>query len=53
MHKQNHYICAPLVRFKAYSCFYEVGLLSDSLLPVTSVVDPVMEEEIKAMLVDV
>ncbi|KAH9482151.1 Dicer-like protein 2 [Psilocybe cubensis] len=39
--------------FKAYSCLYEAGLLNDSLLPITSVVEPELEEEVKAMLADV
>ncbi|KDR84248.1 hypothetical protein GALMADRAFT_133594 [Galerina marginata CBS 339.88] len=39
--------------FKAYSSLYEAGLLNDNLLPITSVVEPELEEEVKAMLADV
>jgi len=37
----------------AYKCLYEAGLLNDNLLPITSVVEPELEEEVKAMLADV
>ena len=39
--------------FKAYSILYKVGLLNDHLLPLTSVIEPDLEEEVKALLQDV
>ncbi|KAF8965408.1 hypothetical protein BDZ97DRAFT_1658958 [Flammula alnicola] len=39
--------------YKAYLSLYEAGLLNESLLPITSVVEPELEEEVKAMLADV
>ncbi|KAJ7126945.1 hypothetical protein C8R44DRAFT_979675 [Mycena epipterygia] len=39
--------------FYAYRALYENGLLSDSLLPLTSVVEPELEDEVKALLKDV
>ena len=41
------------VAFKAYRALYETGLLNDNLLPLTSVVEPDLEEEVKALLEDV
>jgi endoribonuclease Dicer len=41
------------VAFKAYSALYEAKLLNDYLLPLTSVLEPDMEEEVKSMLKDV
>ncbi|KAF9553265.1 P-loop containing nucleoside triphosphate hydrolase protein [Agrocybe pediades] len=41
------------VAFKAYKCLYDAGLLNDNLLPITSVVEPELEEEVKSMLADV
>lgn len=39
--------------FKAYVTLYESGLLNDYLLPLTSVVEPELEEEVKNMLKDI
>lgn len=39
--------------FRAYFSLYETGLLNDNLLPITSIVEPELEEEVKAMLADV
>ncbi|KAH7925160.1 P-loop containing nucleoside triphosphate hydrolase protein [Leucogyrophana mollusca] len=39
--------------FKAYLALYDAGLLNDHLLPLTSVVEPDLEEEVKALLKDV
>jgi endoribonuclease Dicer len=39
--------------FYAYRALYEHGLLSDSLLPLTSVVEPELEAEVKALLAEV
>ncbi|KJA14070.1 hypothetical protein HYPSUDRAFT_1074175 [Hypholoma sublateritium FD-334 SS-4] len=39
--------------FAAHKALYEKGLLNDNLLPMTSVVEPEREEEVKAMLADV
>ena len=41
------------VAFEAYCALYEAGLLNDHLLPLTSVVEPDLEEEVKALLEDV
>ncbi|KAJ7170731.1 hypothetical protein C8R43DRAFT_1094448 [Mycena crocata] len=38
--------------FYAYRALYENGLLNDSLLPLTSVVEPELDEEVKAVLKD-
>jgi endoribonuclease Dicer len=37
----------------AYRALYDAELLNDNLLPITSVIDPQLEEEVKAMLQDV
>ena len=37
----------------AYRALYDAELLNDNLLPITSVVEPHLEEEVKAMLQDV
>lgn len=39
--------------FRAYFSLYEAGLLNDNLLPITSIIEPELEEEVKAMLADV
>ena len=39
--------------FNAYLELYRRGLLNDHLLPVTSVIEPGLEDEVKAMLADV
>ncbi|KAJ7030465.1 hypothetical protein C8F04DRAFT_1113753 [Mycena alexandri] len=39
--------------FYAYRALYENGLLNDNLLPLTSVIEPELEEEVKALLQDV
>ena len=39
--------------FKAYKALYDAGLLNENLLPITSVLEPELEEEVKAMLADV
>ncbi|KAJ6619807.1 hypothetical protein B0H10DRAFT_2025133 [Mycena sp. CBHHK59/15] len=39
--------------FYAYRALYENGLLNESLLPLTSVVEPELEEEVKALLQEV
>jgi len=39
--------------FMAYRALYDAELLNDNLLPITSVVEPHLEEEVKAMLQDV
>ncbi|KAF8165137.1 hypothetical protein B0H34DRAFT_830272 [Crassisporium funariophilum] len=39
--------------FKAYMSLYEAGLLNENLLPITSVMEPELEAEVKAMLADV
>ncbi|KAJ7707656.1 hypothetical protein B0H17DRAFT_972362 [Mycena rosella] len=39
--------------FYAYRALYEHGLLNDSLLPLTSVVEPELEAEVKAVLEEV
>ncbi|KAF7978649.1 hypothetical protein HWV62_45160 [Athelia sp. TMB] len=41
------------VAFKAYRALYEAGLLNKNLLPLTSVIEPDLEEEVKALLQDV
>ncbi|KAH7885585.1 hypothetical protein F5I97DRAFT_2034434 [Phlebopus sp. FC_14] len=41
------------VAFKAYVALYEAGLLNVHLLPLSSVVEPELEEEVKEMLKDV
>lgn len=41
------------VAFKAYKSLYQAGLLNEHLLPLTSVVEPELEEEVKALLQDV
>ena len=41
------------VAFKAYLKLYHSGLLNDHLLPLTSVVEPQLEEEVKDMLKDI
>lgn len=41
------------VAFKAYLALYRAGLLNNRLLPLTSVVDPDLEGEVKEMLKDV
>ncbi|KIJ59660.1 hypothetical protein HYDPIDRAFT_118283 [Hydnomerulius pinastri MD-312] len=41
------------VAFKAYHALYEAGLLNDHLLPLTSVVEPELEEEVKEMLKEI
>ena len=39
--------------FQAYRALYDAGLLNDHLLPLTSVIEPDLEEEVKALLQDV
>ncbi|KAH7909570.1 hypothetical protein BJ138DRAFT_1154965 [Hygrophoropsis aurantiaca] len=39
--------------FLTYRALYDAGLLNDHLLPLTSVVEPDLEEEVKALLRDV
>lgn len=39
--------------FKAYVGLYKAGLLNDNLLPLTSVIEPEKEEDVKEMLKDV
>ncbi|KAF9464051.1 hypothetical protein BDZ94DRAFT_1257432 [Collybia nuda] len=39
--------------FKAYLALYDAELLNDHLLPITSVVEPQLEDEVKALLRDV
>ncbi|CAA7270275.1 unnamed protein product [Cyclocybe aegerita] len=39
--------------FKAYKALYDAGLLNENLLPITSVMKPELEDEVKAMLADV
>jgi endoribonuclease Dicer len=39
--------------FNAYRALYEAGLLNDYLLPLTSVLEPDQEEEVKTLLQDV
>ena len=39
--------------FKAYRYLYEAALLNDHLLPITSVLEPERDEEVKEMLADV
>jgi endoribonuclease Dicer len=39
--------------FKAYKALYDARLLNENLLPITSVLEPELEEEVKAMLADV
>ena len=39
--------------FKAYVALYHAGLLNDNLLPITSVMEPELEAEVKSMLADV
>ncbi|KAJ3510188.1 hypothetical protein NLJ89_g4818 [Agrocybe chaxingu] len=39
--------------YKAYKALYDAGLLNDNLLPITSVMKPELEDEVKAMLADV
>lgn len=41
------------VAFKAYHALYVAGLLNEHLLPLTSVVEPQLEEEVKALLQEV
>ncbi|KAF8843847.1 P-loop containing nucleoside triphosphate hydrolase protein [Paxillus ammoniavirescens] len=41
------------VAFNAYLALYEAGLLNDHLLPLTSVVDPELEEDVRDMLKDI
>ncbi|KAJ8696887.1 Dicer-like protein 2 [Pleurotus ostreatus] len=41
------------VAFKAYKALYHAGMLNDHLLPLTSVAEPQLEDEVKAMLKDV
>ena len=41
------------IAFKAYLELYQAGLLNDHLLPLTSVVEPELEEEVKDMLKDI
>lgn len=41
------------VAFKAYLALYNSGLLNQHLLPLTSVVEPELEEEVKALLQEV
>jgi endoribonuclease Dicer len=41
------------VAYKAYMALYEAKLLNDHLLPLTSVLEPDMEEEVREMLKDV
>ncbi|KAF8878584.1 hypothetical protein CPB84DRAFT_1794024 [Gymnopilus junonius] len=39
--------------FKAYASLHQAGLLNDNLLPITSIMEPELEDEVKAMLADV
>ncbi|KAG6837138.1 hypothetical protein H0H93_014043 [Arthromyces matolae] len=39
--------------FTAFKALYDAGLLNEHLLPITSVVEPQLEEEVKEMLKDV
>ncbi|KAJ7066996.1 hypothetical protein C8F01DRAFT_1119904 [Mycena amicta] len=39
--------------FKAYKALYEQGLLNDNLLPLTSVIEPKLEEEVRELLKEV
>ncbi|KAH0578155.1 hypothetical protein H2248_004119 [Termitomyces sp. 'cryptogamus'] len=39
--------------FTAYKALYDAGLLNENLLPITSVTEPHLEEEVKEMLKDV
>ncbi|KAF9234154.1 hypothetical protein BU15DRAFT_90083 [Melanogaster broomeanus] len=41
------------IAFNAYLALYEAGLLNDHLLPLTSVIEPEVEEEVKNMLKDI
>ncbi|KZP10713.1 P-loop containing nucleoside triphosphate hydrolase protein [Athelia psychrophila] len=41
------------VAFKAYRTLYQVGLLNENLLPLTSVIEPDLEEAVKGLLQDV
>ena len=41
------------VAFKAYLELYKAGLLNEHLLPLTSIVEPELEEEVKDMLKDI
>ncbi|KAG1732456.1 uncharacterized protein EDB91DRAFT_1152051 [Suillus paluster] len=41
------------VAFKAYLALYDANLLNDNLLPLTSVVEPDLEEEVQNLLKDV
>jgi hypothetical protein len=41
------------VAFKAYLALYHANLLNDHLLPLTSIVEPDLEEEVKSLLKDV
>ncbi|KAJ8468915.1 hypothetical protein ONZ45_g17069 [Pleurotus djamor] len=41
------------VAFKAYKALYEAGMLNDHLLPITSVAEPQLADEVKSMLKDV
>ncbi|KAL0955016.1 hypothetical protein HGRIS_003937 [Hohenbuehelia grisea] len=41
------------VAFKAYRALYQADLLNDHLLPLTSVIEPHLEDEVKTMLQDV
>ncbi|EIW74574.1 P-loop containing nucleoside triphosphate hydrolase protein [Coniophora puteana RWD-64-598 SS2] len=38
------------VSFKAYKTLYDAGLLNEHLMPLTSVIEPELEEEVKALL---
>lgn len=39
--------------FNAYSALYNAGLLNDSLLPLTSVIEPKLEDDVQALLKEV
>ena len=39
--------------FKAYRALYDAGLLTESLLPIASILEPERDEEVKEMLADV
>ncbi|KAF8625629.1 hypothetical protein AX17_006814 [Amanita inopinata Kibby_2008] len=39
--------------FEAYCALYEAGLLNDNLLPITSFIEPKLDDDVKAMLADV
>lgn len=41
------------VAFKAYKALYHAGMLNEHLLPLVGVVEPHLEEELKAMLKDI